>query len=203
MPAGINTNDVFDADSGANNLQNFPVLTNARIAFSALTVQGALSSAPGSSYRLEFFATPTWDATNIPEGKIFLGSTNVTTDGSGNASFTAVATIPDTNFLVTATATDANGNTSEFSAGSGIVSNGVARPPLAVTKNISGGGATTTSVSWPGAATFFTLEKTPSLEPPIQWSPVTSGIVVVGGTNIFTTTNNAGNSNQFFRLKKY
>ena len=205
-PSGISTNDVLDADTGANNLQNFPVLTSASITFSALTVQGSLNSQAGANYRVEFFATPTWDATNIPEGKIFLGSTNVTTDGSGNVNFTAaIAATPDTNYLVTATATDATGNTSEFSTGIGIVSNGVASPSLIVSKSVAGGGggsATTTSISWPSAATFFTLEKTVSLQPPIQWSPVTSGIVDVSGTKTFTATNGAGNTNAFFRLKK-
>ncbi len=205
-PVGISTNDVLDADTGANNLQNFPVLTSASITFSALTVQGSLNSQAGANYRVEFFATPTWDATNIPEGKIFLGSTNIATDGSGNANFTAaIATTPDTNFVITATATDASGNSSEFSAGIGIVSNGVASPSLVVAKSVAGGGggdATTTSVSWPSAATFFTLEKTVSLQPPIQWSPVTSGIVDVSGTKTFSVTNGAGNTNAFFRLKK-
>ena len=205
-PLGISTNDVLDVDTGANGLQNFPVLTNASITFSALAVQGSLNSKATAAYRLEFFATPNWDATNIAEGKIFVGSTNVVTDGSGNASFTAaIATTPDTNYLITATATDASGNTSEFAAGIGIVSNGVASPSLIVSKSVVGGGsgsATTTSVSWPSAATFFSLEKTPSLNPPVQWSPVTSGIVDVSGTKTFTITNGTGNTNAFFRLKK-
>jgi parallel beta-helix repeat protein len=202
-PAGINTNDVLDADTGANGLQNYPVLSSATITFSALTVQGTLNSMAVANYRLEFFATPTWDPTNIPEGKIFLGYTNVTTGGNGNAPFTAViAATPNTNYVITATATDASGNTSEFSAGIGIVSNGVASPSLVVAKNVSssgGGSTTTTSVSWPSAATFFSLEKTPSLLPPIQWLPVTSGIVNLSGTKTFTVTNGP-NTNEFFRL---
>lgn len=204
-PVGINTNDLIDADSGANGRQNFPVLTNASIAFSALSVQGTLESQAAANYRIEFFATPTWDATNTAEGKIFLGSTNVTTDGSGNATFiAAINATPDTNYLVTATATDANGNTSEISSGICIVSNSVASPSLIVSKSGGGGsgGATTTSVSWPSAATFFSLEKTPSLTQPAVWTPVTSGIVDVGGTKTFTVTNGAGGTNAFFRLKK-
>ena len=205
-PVGINTNDVLDADTGANGMQNFPVLTNANIAFSALSVSGTLSSQASVSYRIEFFATPTWDATNTPEGKIFLGSTNVTTDGSGIAGFiAALNATPDTNYVVTATATDASGNTSEFSSGIGIVSNSVASPSLIVSKAVvsgGSGGAATTSVSWPSAATFFTLEKTPSLNPPVVWTPVTSGIADAGGTKTFTLTNGVGVTNAFYRLKK-
>jgi parallel beta-helix repeat protein len=205
-PAGFGTNDVLDTDTGANGLQNFPVLTSASIAYSALTVQGTLNSKAGAAYRLEFFATPAWDATYVPEGKIFLGSTSATTDGNGDASFTAdIATVPDTNYVITATATDASGNTSEFSAGIGIVSNGVASPVLTVAKNTSGsggGGSTITSFSWPSAAAFFSLEKADSLTPPVQWQPVTSGIVDADGTKTFTVTNDGRQTNAFFRLKK-
>jgi len=205
-PAGINTNDVLDADTGANGLQNFPVLTSATISFSALSVSGTLDSKANATYRLEFFATPTWDSTNLAEGKIFLGSTNVTTDGSGNATFTAAfATTPDTNYLITATATDASGNTSEFSAGTGIVTTGAASPSLTMSASTTGGsgggGATTMSVAWPSAATFFSLEKTTSLQPPVQWQAVTSGILDSGGVKSVVITNGSA-TNEFFRLKK-
>ena len=204
-PAGITTYDVLDADDGANGLQNFPVLTNAGIAFSALTVQGTLNSKAGAAHRLEFFATPAWDTTGTPEGEIFLGATNVTTDGSGNAGFNAaLAAAPATNLIVTATATDANGNTSEFSAGIGVVSNGVASPSVVVSKGGAGGGGApaTVTVAWPSGATFFALEKTDSLKPPVQWQTVTSGIVDADGTKTFTATNDGTATNWFFRLKK-
>jgi len=205
-PVGMGTNDVLDADSGANGGQNFPVLTNAAIVYSALNVQGGLNSKASAAYRLEFFATPTWDASAIPEGKIYLGTTNITTDASGNASFTAtLAVTPDTNYLITATATDANGNTSEFSAGVNVVSNSLANPALSVAQSVTsaggGGNLTTTTVAWPSAATFFTLEKTATLQPPIQWTAVTSGIVAAGGLKTFTLTNSSDGSNQFYRLK--
>ena len=198
-PTGITTNDVLDVDAGANGLQNFPVLTNAAVAYSTLTVQGTLNSKAGATYRVELFATPTWDATNIPEGKQFLGTTGVSTDGNGNASFsTTVATVPDTNYVITATATDANGNTSEFSAGVAISSGGAAAPALAITPANSG--TSTAAVTWPSAAAF-TLEKTVSLQPPVQWQSVTSGIADSGTVKTFTVTN-AGGARQFFRLKK-
>jgi parallel beta-helix repeat protein len=208
-PTGLGTNDVLDADTGANDQQNFPVLTSASLAYSALTVQGTLNSKAAATYRLEFFATPAWDATYVPEGKIHLGSTNVATDGNGDASFTAaIATVPDTNYVITATATDASGNTSEFSAGTGIVVTGEASPALAVSTNVAGsggsggGGTTITRFSWPSAAAFFSLEKADSLTPPVQWQPVTSGIVDADGTKTFTITNDGSQTNAFFRLKK-
>ena len=204
-PAGVNTNIALNATNGANGLQNYPVLTNASIVFSALSVHGTFNSRPGANYWLEFFATPAWDSTNIPEGNTFLGFTNVTTDGNGNAGFTAAfATPPATNLLITATATDANGNTSEFSSGMGIRTSGAASPSLAITNSVSGGGGsatTTAAILWPDQATFFTLEKTTSLNPPVQWQAVTSGIVDFSGTKTFIITN-SGATNLYFRLKK-
>ena len=201
-PAGLNTNVLLNATNGANGLQNYPVLTNATVAYGGLMVQGVFNSKAGASYRLEFFATPTWDATNQPEGKYFLGTTNVTTDGSGNASFAAAfATAPATNLLVTATATDANGNTSEFSAGIAITSSGAVAPSLVIAPATSGGTTPPATITWPSAAAAFTLEKTASLQPPVQWQPVTSGIADSGTVKTLVVTNTAG-TNQFFRLKK-
>lgn len=62
---------------------------------------------------MQFFSNPSGgDA----EGKTFLGEKTVTTDSGGNASFsfTAPTAVPDG--TITATATSAEGDTSEFSA---------------------------------------------------------------------------------------
>lgn len=198
-PSGVTTNDVLDADTGANGLQNFPVLTNATVAFSSLTVQGQFNSKPGGTYRLDFFASPDWDAANLAEGQLYLGATTVATDGGGNANFsTAFSSPPPTNSLITATATDASGNTSEFSASLALAFSGAVNPTLV----IAAGSAGTTTLSWPGAAAFFGLEKTVSLSLPVQWQPVTGGIADSGGVKSFVITNSLGGSQQFFRLKK-
>jgi hypothetical protein len=56
---GVTANDAGDADSGANNLQNFPVLTSATTDGSGqLRVKGSLNSTASSYYRIEFL--PTW-----------------------------------------------------------------------------------------------------------------------------------------------
>jgi parallel beta-helix repeat protein len=187
--------------TGANNQPNSPGLTNAAVLFSSLWVQGGLNSVPGTAYRLEFFASPNWTPTGIPEGQTYLGSTNVTTDAGGNAAFTAVlATVPAVGSVITATATDAAGNTSEFSAGQGVVTNGAASPSLVIARGGGGGGSTTT-VAWPDAAHLFELETTTSLQPPVQWQNVTSGVVDAGGLERLVITN-GGVGGRFFRLKK-
>jgi uncharacterized repeat protein (TIGR01451 family) len=112
QPDGVTSNDAGDADTGANNLQNFPVLTAAASSGGATTVDGSLNSAPSTTFRIEFFSSAACDAAGNGEGRTLVGFTNVTTDASGNTTFSA-SVAPAA--VVTATATDPNGNTSEFS----------------------------------------------------------------------------------------
>jgi CSLREA domain-containing protein len=111
---GVTANDVGDSDTGPNNLQNFPVLTSVTIGGSSTTIAGTLDST-AETFTLEFFYSTAADSTGYGEGASFLGSTMVTTDGSGNATFSAsFARIPGLSY-VSATATDLTNSTSEFS----------------------------------------------------------------------------------------
>jgi hypothetical protein len=115
-PAGLTPNDQGDADTGANNKQNFPVLTSLTPAASPTTIGGALNSTPSTVFRIDFYANPSCDPSGNGEGAQFLDSTTVTTAGDGNAAINFVlgSALP-AGTLVTATATDPAGNTSEFS----------------------------------------------------------------------------------------
>jgi len=124
-------NDPRDVDTGANGLQNFPVIAFASQASATSTlVGGSFNSTPNQSFILEFFSNPACDPIGFGEGQEFLGSTVVTTNGSGNANFSvtlpAGAQLGDS---VTGTATDANGNTSEFSQCRTVSSGGPAPTP--------------------------------------------------------------------------
>ena len=121
-PAGPTPNDPGDMDTGANDLQNSPVLNDAESAGGRTYIQGTLNSHPTTTYRLEFFSNAACDPTGFGEGQRFIGSTNVTTDAAGNATFT-VSFSGSATFL-TATATDPASNTSEFS-NCGAVRSGV------------------------------------------------------------------------------
>ena len=84
---GVTPNDLLDADSGPNNLQNFPLLYAGSVSGGALTLTGEIRSAANKTYRLEFFRTPLGleDPTGYGEGRNYLAYLNVTTDGSGFA----------------------------------------------------------------------------------------------------------------------
>lgn len=112
--SGATANDPGDADVGPNNLQNFPVLTSARVSRKATTVRGTLNSTSGTSFSIEFFSNPSGtDA----EGKTFIGEKLVTTDAAGNVSFSFKPQVKVRGGTITATATNAStSDTSEFSA---------------------------------------------------------------------------------------
>lgn len=112
--SGRTDNDPGDIDSGANALQNFPVITSARKASGGkTTIRGNLDSIPGKTYKLRFFAGP---SSSADEGEKFLVTRSVTTGPDGEASFDFEVSQPlAAGDRVTATATDPAGNTSEFS----------------------------------------------------------------------------------------
>ncbi|MBA3775708.1 MAG: hypothetical protein H0X11_04590, partial [Betaproteobacteria bacterium] len=120
---GVTLNDPSDADEGPNHLQNYPVLTSVGTAAGTTSVAGSLNSTANTTFRLEFFSNVSIDPSGFGEGQTFLGSSNVTTDPSGNASFNVGFPQIAAGRRVTATATDPAGNTSEFSAALGQLLN--------------------------------------------------------------------------------
>lgn len=113
---GVTPNDAGDADTGANNLQNYPVLSSAGTSGNTTLVSGTLNSTPNTQFRIEFFSNAACDPSGFGEGQFFMGSQSVTTDASGNATinFNPSFTVSAGQFI-TSTATDPSGNTSEFS----------------------------------------------------------------------------------------
>jgi hypothetical protein len=103
-----------------NEGQPAPTLTALRSTPSGATVKGTLTSSPGT-YILQFFASPS----NGPgsQGKMLLGSVNVTVPGRGATPFTATGLLAlPAGSVVTATATNTtpgprSGDTSQFSRG--------------------------------------------------------------------------------------
>lgn len=115
-PFGVTPNDPGDSDTGVNNLQNFPVLTSASSSAAGTVVMGTLNSTSNTSFTVQFFSNPACDPSGYGEGQTFIGQATVMTDGSGNAGFAATFPRVVAGRVVTSTATDPNGNTSEFSA---------------------------------------------------------------------------------------
>ncbi len=110
---GITANDAMDADPGPNNLQNFPVVTLAEATGGSLI--GAFNSTPNTTFHVEFFSNAAADPSGNGEGETFLGHIDLTTDANGDADFALMSPIAMTaGHFVSVTATDPDGNTSEF-----------------------------------------------------------------------------------------
>lgn len=192
----VHANDDGDGDSGPNNYQNYPVLTEVKSSSGSTTIKGTLNSVPNTSYILDFYNNSACTSYGYGEGKTYIGglegSTAVTTDGTGNATFSAsfpVALRPG--YVVAATATDPNGNTSEFGPCS-------IDPSLVVTTNADSGdgslrqaiemantnaGADTIAFNIPGTGVqTITLQ---SALPPID-APVTINGATQPGANCAT-----------------
>ncbi|MGH1361900.1 MAG: DUF4347 domain-containing protein, partial [Burkholderiaceae bacterium] len=130
----VTANDLGDGDSGANDYQNFPVISAAEISAQDLRLTGTLNSTPDTNYRLEFFANPagSGDVSGHGEAQTYLGFVDLTTDASGNAGFDHVLfdVSPSVGDLITATATvDVGagqfGSTSELAANQAAVSQSI------------------------------------------------------------------------------
>ena len=84
---GVTKNDLGDGDIGSNHLQNFPMITSAvpSLAEGGTTITGKLNSEPSTTYTLDFYSNPACVGRpqDFLEGRTWLGSTQVTTDGSG------------------------------------------------------------------------------------------------------------------------
>jgi len=113
---GVTANDPGDGDVGPNNLQNFPVLTSAVVQGGQLRVAGTIDTPNPSTVTIEFFANPVpnpgGDPSSHGEGAVPLGALSPNRSGSFSAKLPRVAS----GTLISATATDGAGNTSEFAA---------------------------------------------------------------------------------------
>jgi CSLREA domain-containing protein len=119
LAGGGREQDPRDPDTGANNKQNFPVITSAQTFATFTSINGTLDSTPSTrkvkrTFSIQLFSNPSAEP---DEGRTFLGQTQVTTNRQGLASFSFAPSqkVPVGSFI-TATATrNSTGDTSEFS----------------------------------------------------------------------------------------
>ena len=107
MPDGATPNDPGDTDTGPNNAQNFPVLQS--VALNGANLDIAYSVPSPGTLTVEFFL-----ADGAGQGRTFLGDATYAL-GGGNAVATVSVGPVTPGSRIVATATDADGNTSEFS----------------------------------------------------------------------------------------
>ncbi len=122
----VGTNDIYPYVTtnhtgflaGPNDLQNFPVITNAYGYAASTIISGALNSLANGTFSVDVYRSPSPDyyTGGYGQGQSYVGTVSVTTDGSGNATFALTDNTGNyAGQYFTATATAATGDTSEFS----------------------------------------------------------------------------------------
>ena len=173
-----------------------PVFTNA-VTGNGTLARGSLFSTPNRTFLLQIYAIVVTNISGYGEGLVCLGSTNITTDGTGHATFATVfATNVPAGEYISGTVTDSTNNTSEFAADilvqappafsvifsnlvSGVVSNyntGLRTNPVShiVTTNTPGWVLSTNYhksyyLSWPTNPPGFAVVQSTSLAPAAAW----------------------------------
>ncbi len=164
----ISTNDATGIVlvGSANHAQAAPTVTSATPLTTATLVSGTLASAASTTFLIQIFSSTSADAAGSYEGQTLVGSTTITTDSSGQASFGLAlpASIPF-GAAITATATNlTTGDTSafsgsalnapliEFSATQYYVSLPASSAVITVTRNTGVGSSTVIYAAGPGTA---------------------------------------------------
>lgn len=140
---GPNINDLQDADTGANDLQNYPVIAQAFAISGNLNVSGTFNGEANTTIEVEFYTAET-ALSGVAYGVDSIGTLTLTTDANGDATFsTILAGAFVAGDKISALATSAGGSTSEF-APAFVVSVPLNLPPSAEIGgpyNVSEGGA--------------------------------------------------------------
>ncbi len=125
--SGVTANDTDDADTGPNDLQNFPVIRSAvrSSATGLTTISGRLNSTPAQLFEVQCFLTNGASPSAHGEGRRLLGTDIVSTGAGGNTRFSCVSSlaklgqVPGQTVSATATELLITG-TSEFSKNEAI-----------------------------------------------------------------------------------
>jgi hypothetical protein len=80
-----------DSAIANNNGQNYPVISSVVVTGAGATAAGTFNSTPSTMFTIEFFGNTTADSSGYGQGQTYLTSISVTTDGSGDATFTGVS----------------------------------------------------------------------------------------------------------------
>jgi hypothetical protein len=118
---GPTPNDPDDADTGANHYQNFPEISSVKVAGRNLKVDYKVDSAPTNSaypFAVEFFIA------DGGQGRTFIHRATYSTPQAVDSITFKPSVLPAVGDKIVATATDSNGNTSEFSAPIAVARNG-------------------------------------------------------------------------------
>jgi MBG domain (YGX type)/Bacterial Ig-like domain (group 3) len=118
---GVTPDHGTTAGNGPNNLPNYPLITSVSPGTTAptTTLKFSFEGLPNATYTFDFYISAQPNGSGFGDGQDYLGSASVTTDADGRLNPSTSYTFSSPSFTtgqwISATATDQNGNTSEFS----------------------------------------------------------------------------------------
>lgn len=195
---GVNPNvpgETNVAVNAANWAQNYPVLTNVYLG-SGMQIRGIFDSRTNQTYVLQFFSSPSGNTNGYGEGQVFLGQASLTLGATSPTNFAVSlpVSIP-AGWVITATATDPDNNTSEFSAWTNTVAFVV---PQVQSSAVNRSNQQIT-FSWTNNGGNYVLQQTFSLTPPQFWVNIANPPTLSNG--FFMLTASATNAAAFYRLQ--
>jgi CSLREA domain-containing protein len=108
-------NDSADGDSGANKLQNYPIIRgSAPTANLTRSVNAALNTTPNQAVRIDFYRAATCGGSKGANATTFIGSKDVNSGPTGIVNVSATVADAGSTGYLTATATTSTGQTSEL-----------------------------------------------------------------------------------------
>jgi hypothetical protein len=189
--------DPGDADGYAiNGGQNFPIVESVAQVGSDLHITGLLNSHASTTFDLDFYSNPA--CVRFPkdylQGQEWIGATPVTTDGSGIAAIDVVlpGVVVDPGARISATATDPQGNTSEFSQRLVVTSSPLVGPPaggaeLSLTGMLFEPTATVTVGGVAGTSYVFSNDTSATVLAPALPPGSINDITLTDGSGLFGT----------------
>jgi uncharacterized repeat protein (TIGR01451 family) len=118
-PTANHPNEQGVPSPAPNDFQNYPVLSSATTDGTTTEVLGSLNAGANTTYTLQFFASPQADSRGFGQGQALLDTRTVTTGTRGSDANDVifefiVSKAVQPGWVISATATDPDGNTSEF-----------------------------------------------------------------------------------------
>ena len=170
---GVTANHPGGAVPGANNLQNYPIITNAVANGTSTTISGTLNSPANRFFLIDVYRNSSSDPSGHGQGQAYVGSATVLAGVGGDAIFSLTAGGNLSGFYFSASATDqTSGDTSEFSANV-VATNGPSAPAFLTPVSMGTTGFTATISLTIGQS--YHIQAATNLAPnPVAWTNLTN-----------------------------
>jgi hypothetical protein len=195
---GVTANHPGGAVPGPNDLQNYPVITNAFTSGSSTIISGTLNSTPNRTFLIDGYRNTTPDPSGYGQGQVYAGSVTITTGSDSNAVFSLTTSGSFAGQYFSTTATDqTTGDTSEFSLDV-VASNGPVPPSFVAPFSLTGAGFAA-NLSLTSGQSYQVQVATNLAANPIAWISLTN--FVAGSTNLSFLDPSATNFHvRFYRV---